>query len=1002
MRWPPGKKRNQEKPAKLPAPSLSKKQPAEIHRENSFPIVGIGASAGGLEAFEGFFRALADDSGAAFVLVSHLDPNHASILPELIQKKTAMQVHQVVDNMKVGPNQVYIIPPNKEMALLNGALQLLEIPMPRRANLPIDIFFRSLAQDQEERAIGIILSGTGTDGTLGVRAIKGAGGMVMAQDPDSSRYDGMPASAIATGLVDYILPPDKMPAQLMNYVGHQSRRPAGGIAADFGNMQGALQKIFVVLRTTTGHDFSQYKQNTICRRIERRMHVHQIDDIDDYVRYLQESEPETAILFRELLIGVTCFFRDPAAYKSLKEKFQEWLADKPDDYNVRIWVAGCSSGEEAYSVAIIVLECLEVLGKHLPIQIFATDLDEESIALARAGIYPESISVDVRREHLKKFFTREENHYQIKKSIRDLVVFAPQNITKDPPFTRLDLLCCRNLLIYFGPELQKRLLPLFHYSVKPGGLLFLGSSETIGQATDLFDPLDKKWKIFKSLPAGKMMQPVLNIQTARGAAGHHDRVFQKPAPSLKEIEPLKLLKSIISQSDMSTCVVIDDNGDIIYIHGRTGCFLEPAEGVANLNALDMAKPGLKAGLAGAIHRMIAERQEVVVNGLQVQANGGFVEVDLVVKPLPDLQTGRRGLMMVIFNERPSPKKKKGAPPGRTTRSSRSAELKNLAAELQYTKENLQTTIEELQTSNEELKSTNEELQSTNEELQSTNEELETSKEELQSLNEESSTVNAELQGRIEELVTANDDMKNLLDATEIATIFLDIDLNIRRFTPKTTDLVPLTTLDIGRPITHFATSLKNVDLAGQAGEVLEELGKKELEVEDTRGTIYRMRLRPYRTAKNVIAGVVIIFEDVTELKKQLAREKRLAAIVKDSNDAVTMLDFSGRFLAWNRGAEKMYGYSEAEALQMNLIDLVPSGWQKKTRALISTLKEEEAKPILTKRLRKDGKIVNVLLTATKILDENGVPASIATTERDLGMLTRQALQHLTGEDDAPG
>jgi two-component system CheB/CheR fusion protein len=912
--------------------SHKKKKPVVVAEERidptekSFPIVSLGASAGGLEALENFFHAVLEDLGASYVIVSHLDPDHGSILPELIQKKTAMKVNQASDNIRVEPNQVYIIPPNKEMTIFNGKLQLMERPTPRSITLPIDIFLRSLAQDKKEKAIAIILSGTGTDGTLGIRDIKGEGGMVISQDVTSAKYDGMPASAIATGLVDYILPPDKMPAQLLNYISHQFQRNTTASFLDDEKMQAPLNKIFVLLRTATGHDFSLYKKNTIFRRIERRMHIHQLDNLTDYVRYLKESDQESSILFKELLIGVTNFFRDPQTFDSLKKILCNDLKDRESDDPVRIWIAGCSSGEEAYSVGILFQECMEELGKNLSIQIFATDLDEEAINQARTGIYPISIAVDVSKTRLKKYFIKKESTYQVKKIIREKIVFAPQNITKDPPFTKLDLICCRNLLIYFDHELQKKLLPLFHYSLKPEGLLFLGSSESIGQENDLFSVLDKKGKIFRNQTSKKKTIPVLNF-SATPKTTSPDKDNPKPSKTNNSIDPLKLLRSIISQSGMPACVVNDGKGNILYIHGRTGNFLEPAEGEANLNLLAMARPGLKIELTRAVRKMAAERQEIVVNGLQVSGMGKNLGVNLIIKPLPDLDTGHRGLMMVFFDYTPPEIEDKDKPLN-GKKISETVEIRKVMDELQNTRESLQTTIEELETSNEEQKSTNEELQSTNEELQSTNEELETSKEELQSLNEESATVNSELQGRIDELVTANDDMKNLLDATGIATIFLDINLNIRRFTPPVTELISLTEVDIGRPVNHFATTLKNVDLREYAKEVLKELGKCEVEVQDNRERTFNMSLRPYRTTHNVIAGVVIVFNDITELKR-LAQNRRLAVIVRDSNDAVTMHDFAGNILAWNRGAQRLYGYSESEALAMNILDMVPSSKKKR-------------------------------------------------------------------------
>ncbi len=980
------------------------KKPAAVATNAPFPIVGIGASAGGLEAFEAFFTAMPPDSGMAFVLVTHLDPSHASILPELIQKKTTMPVKQVTDNMTVEPNQVYIIPPNREMAILNGTLQLLEMTRPRGINLPIDTFLRSLAKDQAGNAVCIILSGTGTDGTLGLRAIKGEAGMVMVQDLDSAKYDGMPRSAVATGLVDYVLAPAMMPDQLLSYTRHTIKAPpAAEIAAEDISMGNALQKIFILLRAKTGHDFSLYKKNTICRRIERRMHVHQIDKISDYVRYLQTSDREITTLFKELLIGVTNFFRDPEAFEILKSTYlPHLLKDKPDDYVLRVWVPGCSSGEEAYSIAIIFQECMDAIGRHFNVQIFGTDIDESTIAVARAGLYPQSISADVNPERLKKYFSKVESHYQIKKNIREMVIFAPQNVIKDPPFTKLDLLCCRNLLIYFGPELQKKLLPIFHYSLKPDALLFLGTSETIGQATDLFALQEKKWKIFKRKVTTMAGLPTLSFSNLATASKKRQKETSPQLGKIKEIDTLLLVKTILAQSDLPPSVIIDDQANIIYIHGRIGRFLEPPEGETSINILEMARPGLKAGLSRALRKMTSDNRETVIEKLQVKDNGGYTKINLVVRPIPDLRAGLYGLLMVTFKEVASPGDTMTDKAGRQSKKKKSEDVRELEEELQYTKENLQSAIEELETSNEELKSTNEELQSTNEELQSTNEELETSKEELQSLNEESSTVNAELQHRIDELSKANDDLKNVLDATEIATIFLDIDLGVRRFTPKVTELIPLVVTDIGRPISHFSSRLKGIDLPTFAHKVLKDLARQEVVVDSDNGRSYQMRIRPYRTVNNVIDGVVITFTDITELKQLYHEAKRLAAVVKDSNDAITLHDFQGNIIAWNRGAEKLYGYSEAEALTMNMIDIVPPQNKDAALALIARLQEQEVDSLVVDRLKKNGEVVHVWLTLTRLLSEEGLPEFVATTERNIATLSKNATLVLTGGGHGEG
>lgn len=860
----------------------------KIAKNKQFPIVGLGASAGGLEAFESFFKIMPAESGMAFVLVSHLDPTHVSILPELIKKSTGMNVLQIVDGQKILPNHIYVIPPNKDLSILNGVLYLMELPLPRGLNLPIDNFFRSLAQDQGSNAICIILSGTGTDGTLGVKQIKGSLGMVMVQHEKSAKYDGMPRSAIATGLADYILEVEKMPAQLIKYSKHAIFRPKNGLSTDEDKFQTELQKIFILLRSQTNHDFSYYKKNTINRRIERRMHVHQINNIKDYVHYLQKTKKEVDTLFKDLLIGVTSFFRDKEAFKTLKNTYLSNLfKNKPENYKTRIWVTGCSSGEEAYSLAILIQEFMEDKGRNFDVQIFGTDIDEEAISTARAGLYPLSISADISSERLRRYFTKEDSNYKVKKSIRDMLVFAPQNLIKDPPFTKLDILSCRNLLIYLGPELQKKLIPIFHYSLKEDGILFLGTSESIGQSSDLFKIKDKKWKIFIRQPSSIIGRPLLELPIMNHIKESEKEHTPEIVKRSEQINTLKLVETILEHSQAPPCAIIDEKNNIIYIHGRTGKFLEPAIGKISVNILEMARPGLKAVLTASLRKLAIKKQEIVQKNIDIQDYGGRIKVDLIVKPLQEYGT-LNGLTMIAFQEsKMAAKTTKSRPP------KKNEALISIKQELQYTKENLQTTIEEMETSNEELKSTNEELQSTNEELQSTNEELETSKEELQSLNEESATVNAELQSRIDELSNINDDMKNLLDSTQIATIFLDIDLNVRRFTPKATELVPLSDTDLGRPIGHFATQFKDVNLIENAKKVLKDLAMQEDYAQSIDNRIFKIRTLPYRTLQNVIDGVVITFEDITKTKKMEQELKLFSTLAKDSIEAFTVQKFNG-------------------------------------------------------------------------------------------------------------
>ena len=929
------RKKNPSKTAK-PAPSSTSGQPAvpetpqDTPRYPDFPIVGIGASAGGLEAFEAFIKAIPGDSGMAYILVPHLDPNHVSILPDLLQKHTGIPVCQITDGSRIQPDSVYVIPPNKNLAMLNGRLQLMESLEPRGVHLPIDSFFRSLAMDQGTNAVCIILSGTGTDGTLGVKAIKGEAGMVMVQDIASARYDSMPRNAIATGLADYVLPPDQMPEQLIKYALHATDQDRPLISIREGQLPDILQKIYILLRTRTNHDFSRYKHNTICRRIERRMNVHQISDITDYVRYLQENDHEIHILFKELLIGVTNFFRDPVAFDILRDRIlPALLKNKPDDYCIRVWTPGCSSGEEPYSIAIILHELMEALNRHFTVQIFGTDIDEDAVQSARAGLYPTSISVDVGPKRLTRYFTKEDEFYRINKNIREMLVFAPQNLIKDPPFTKLDLLCCRNLLIYLNAELQKQILPVFHYSLKPDGILFLGSSETIGPFSHSFAVRDRKWKIFRRKTSPVDSHTALELPLSHGAYKSDVPDAPETIKKAEELSAFQLVETILQQSDTPPCAIVDDKGDIIYIHGHIGKFLEPAEGRISVNILEMARPGLKKALADALQKVRIYRQETICRGLRIQHNGHYIFIDLRVKPiLEHLEHIVQSMMMVVFQETVEPetgKTDRQEPVRSVSKSGKKMDAKDLEHELISTRENLQTTIEELQTSNEELKSTIEELQSTNEELQSTNEELETSKEELQSLNEESITVNAELQSRIDELSKTNDDMKNLLDSTQIATIFLDTDLYLRRFTPKATELINLRGTDIGRPISHFTSTLEKENLVEYANDVLDTLTTKEIEVHTRDQRDFLMRLMPYHTTTNVIDGVVITFNDITDRKRiheaLQANEEKYRVLFETIDIGVIYQDTEHNILSVNAAAERILGFKSHQMQEQIYLDI---------------------------------------------------------------------------------
>ncbi|HBG20213.1 MAG TPA: chemotaxis protein CheR [Desulfobulbaceae bacterium] len=851
---------------------------------SSFPIVGIGASAGGLAAFEAFFSGMPveGDPGMAFVLVQHLAPDHKSILSDLVKRYTRMEVFEVTNGMKMRPNCTYIIPPNCDMALLNGSLQLLEHTVSRGMRMTIDFFFRSLAQDQRERAICIVLSGTGSDGSLGVRAVKGEGGMVMAQNPESTEFSGMPSNAIATGLVDYILPPAEMPARLIAYTAHAFGNKIRQKRTLTTSSEDILKKICILLRDSTGHDFSQYKRNTLIRRVERRMAVHQIGRAEEYLRYLRQTPAEAEALFRDLLIGVTNFFRDPEAFAVLEaEVIPQLFASKPAGAPVRVWVCGCASGEEAYSIAILLQEHLETLKPAFKVQVFATDIDPRAIEQARSGIYPASIAADISPERLSRFFSKEADNgvYRIQKIIRDLLVFSEQDVIKDPPFSKIDLISCRNLLIYLNRDLQKKLIPLFHYALNPAGMLFLGSSETVGEFGSLFSVIDRKQKIYRrqaDMPGAvhpnlgrfvpPLATPTVRVRAARMEPGISART------NLREITEHSLVAHYAQ-----VAVLVNNRGEILHIYGRTGRYLEPATGDAGMNILTMAREGLRPALTAALYRVMTQHEPVSHPGLQVKTNGKFTTVNLFLRPATGLDGAiLPGIFLVILEEYspvPSPPATDTDGAG-TPATGANARIAVLEQELRTKEEYLQSTLEEMETANEELKSTNEEMQSVNEELQSTNEEMETSKEELQSVNEELATVNAELQNKVADLSRVNNDMNNLLAGTGVATLFVDHQLLIVRFTPGTTELINLIQSDIGRPVAHIVSNLVGYDqLVEDVQAVLRDLAPRSAEVQTRAGTWFQMRIRPYRTLENVIEGAVITFIDITDLRREKTGRK---------------------------------------------------------------------------------------------------------------------------------
>ncbi|MFM9885966.1 MAG: chemotaxis protein CheB [Burkholderiales bacterium] len=942
------------------------------------PVVGIGASAGGLEALEQLFRQMPTDTGMAFVVVTHQHPGHTSMLPELLGRVTKLPVTVASDGVRLRPNRVYLNPPGGYLALINGALQRMDANTSAALRLPIDYFLRSLAADQHEKAICIILSGTGTDGTLGLKAVKAGLGMAMVQEAASAKYSGMPSSAVATGLADFILPAADMPRQLVAY----ARGPylATAAAAQAAELPAApLQKIFVLLRARTGHDFSGYKGNTVRRRIERRMNLHQIKSPTQYVRYLQENAQEIDLLFKELLISVTSFFRDAEASNALFASALPALVDsRPETDILRAWVPGCATGEEVFSLAILIRECMASMKRHCEVQIFGTDLDSAAIEAARNGRYPEGIAAEVSAQRLERYFVHEGSGFRVRKDIRDMAIFAVQNVIKDPPFTKLDLISCRNVLIYLNADLQQRLLPLFHYALRPGGLLLLGPSENIGTATDLFDVVDKRWKIFRRKETVASVHPALVFPATRMTAriGSHEAPAVRPA---KDVNIAGIVERALLGRFAPASVVVNGQGDVVYIHGRTGAYLEPAAGKPRASLLSMAREGLQLELGAALREAAAHDREVHRENVHVKSNGGFVQVGLTVWKLNEPESVR-GLMLVTFR----PGAAEPATPERPGPSRRSSRASLLERELQATKDSLQSTIEEVETANEELKSTNEELQSTNEELQSANEELQTSKEEMESLNEELTTVNTELESKVDELSRASDDMRNLLNSTQIATIFLDRTMRIRRFTEEAKKLINLIPADVGRPIADLNSRLDHAALAADCQAVLGTLVLKERQVRAHSGQWYLMRIIPFRTAENVIDGLVLTFVDISVVADAQAGLRRMAAIVKDSNDAIAVLTFTGAITAWNHGAERLYGWTEAEALKMNITDLTPATQRAAINTVLERLRSAEAiEPFDTERIAKDGRVVRARAAVSLLVDDVGRPVAVATTERDI-------------------
>lgn len=885
-------------------------------------VVGIGASAGGVEAFEAFFTQLSPDTGMAFVVIQHLAPEHESILDQIIQRYTKMPVQQAKNDIEVEANHIYVISPNTMLGLYNGKLQTTPPAEGTRIRLPIDYFFRSLAADMHERAIGIILSGTASDGTLGLKAIKEQGGLIMVQDPATTVYDGMPRNAIATGLVDFILSPDAMPEKLVSYTRLALDATRSWVTLPETLVSESLQQILFMIRAQTGQDFFHYKESTIRRRIERMMAVNQIEEIQDYVRFLQNNSIGVEALFRDMLIGVTSFFRDKEAFECLKETVIPRLFEnrRPNE-PIRIWVAGCSTGEEAYSIAILMREQMLALRQEFRVQIFATDIDTNAVDRARLGIYPSNIALDVPEQYLSQYFLPTTEGYQVTKSLREMLIFAIHSVTQDPPFSKLDLISCRNLLIYLDAELQSKVLSYFHFALAPTGFLLLGSSESLGKHDRDFKIYNLQHKLFQRAHSPtssrfKINAPPLNI-IAPGKEGHIvPRTL--PTPTLREATETMLLKDWTP-----ACVIINHEGSLRYVHGRTGQYLEISTGeTQQLDIIRSAREGLKTPLTTAIYRAISQHREIYEPGVRVETKGAETFFNLIVKPFS--AATNENLLAVFFDEIEFAPTNENPNSEKTLSSLDERDQKNrlLQQELTDTREYLQAIIEE-------LKSSNEEMQSMNEELQSVNEELETSQEELKAVNEELLTTNSELERKVEEVTWANSDLENTLNTIQTGIILLDTDNCVRRFNPAATEVFKLIPSDMGRPLTHVISDLNYPTLLEDLEKVFTTLIPHEVDIQSTKGRWYNLQMRPYRTAQNAIKGIVISFNDVTAQRRTEAiEEARLLGenVFNAVREPLVLIDETLQIINANEAFFQIMNVTAQETLGLPLSALGDGSW----------------------------------------------------------------------------
>ncbi len=978
----------------------SKHKPADVSDngnvssgEGEFLVVGLGASAGGIHALKEFFTRVPGDSGMAYVVILHMSPEHESKLAQILQVTSAIPVTQVTDRVKIEPNHVYVIPPNQTLAMKDGHLALSEMSGIESRRSPVDLFFRTLAETNEARAVSVILSGTGANGSMGVKRIKEYGGVAIAQDPEEAEYTDMPSNAIATGLVDYVLPVAEMPAKIVSYKEHfgtvqipaepQERRPSD---------EEALNNIFAQLKVSTGHDFSNYKRTTMVRRIGRRMGIREIADLPAYAKFLRDNAEEARLLLKDLLISVTNYFRDTESMAAMEKiMLPKIFEGKTSGDQVRVWVAGCATGEEAYSIAMLLDEFAAELMNAPNLQVFATDIDEDAIVIARDGYYTEAEVADVSHERLRRFFNKEGQGYRVRRALREKILFAAHNLIKDPPFSHLDLITCRNLLIYLNRTAQTKLLEVLHFALNPGGYLFLGSSESVDGTADLFATVDKDHRIYQSRPVPpRTMFTLTDFPALRAIERTDKHVGIDQIQAVKRLSYAELHVKLLEQYGPPSAVV-DEEYTIVHLSERAGRYLQLKGGEPSHNLLEIVRPELRLDLRTTLYQAAQNRAAVEARGVNVQIEDHTETVNLLVRPVLRDGDGTQGYFLVLFEEA---REDEATPAPEMVRSGEPV-TRQLEQELVESKARVRAVVEQYEVQQEELRASNEELQSMNEELRSAAEELETGKEELQSTNEELSTVNQELKIKIEELSQANNDFQNLMNSTDIATIFLDRSLKVKLFTPRARDIFNLIATDTGRSLLDITSTLRNEDLIADFNQVLSTLHKIEREVQTSDERWFMMGAAPYRTSDDRIDGVVITFVDITKRKQTELANRQLVAIVESSPDAIVSEDMDGVITAWNRAAESIFGFSKQEAISQPISLIIPSDQLPEETVVVNRIRRDERiDDFETVRKHKNGTLIDVLLTLYPIKDETGRITGVSKIARDISERKRL---HLVSE-----